>query len=41
MRNQDEEKEMVEEDILFLIDKNENMEDKTKKNEQKKREIQD
>ena len=32
MRNQVDEKELIEEDILFLVDKNETFEEKGKKN---------
>lgn len=41
MLNQEGEIEMIDQDILFLVDKSETLEDKSKKNEQKKREIQD
>lgn len=34
-------KEVIDEDILLLIDKNEGLEEKSKKNEQKKRDIQE
>ena len=41
MTNQEDEKEVIEEDILFLADKHESFEEKGKRNEQSKKEVQD